>query len=195
MDVFHLQAALRTLAALCADEAHPMGPHTADALLATVANAAFAPSGPRHVDPGIMTILANSAHPAAAAVLAAHALLPWGSNPVETRTEANVAALISVATLLGPEGPFFAPDIRLGLVYMRPDSYYPLHLHDADETYFIIAGRALWIAGDDVRMREAGDVIHHPGLLPHAFRTGPEGFLAVWRWSGDINTTSYAFVE
>jgi mannose-6-phosphate isomerase-like protein (cupin superfamily) len=78
---------------------------------------------------------------------------------------------------------------------MRPESYYPLHLHDADETYAIIAGQALWTAGDDTRMRGAGDMIHHPSLMPHAFRTGPEGFLAIWRWSGDINTHSYAFIE
>ncbi|MGB5560546.1 MAG: hypothetical protein WBN04_21345 [Paracoccaceae bacterium] len=38
-------------------------------------------------------------------------------------------------------------------------------------------------------------MIHHPSLMPHAFRTGSEGFLAIWRWSGDINTHSYAFVE
>ena len=103
--------------------------------------------------------------------------------------------MISVATLMGPDGPILAPDVRLGLVYMRPESYYPMHLHDADETYVIIAGQAFWIAGDDIRMRGAGDMIHHPSQMPHAFKTGPEGFLAIWRWSGDINTESYAFVE
>ena len=85
--------------------------------------------------------------------------------------------------------------MRLGLVYMQPEGYYPLHLHDADETYAIIAGRTLWTAGDDIRMRGAGEMIHHPSLMPHAFRTGFEGFLAIWHWSGDINTHSYAFVE
>jgi len=103
--------------------------------------------------------------------------------------------MISVATLMGPDGPIPAPDVRLGLVYMRPDSYYPLQLHDADETYVIVTGQALWTAGEDVRMRRAGELIHHPSLMPHAFRTGPEGFLAIWRWSGDINTHSYAFIE
>ncbi len=117
------------------------------------------------------------------------------SNPVEDLTEGKIAAIISVATLMGPEGPIPAPDVRLGLAYMPPDSYYPLHVHDADETYVIVAGQALWTAGDDVRMRGPGAMIHHPSLLPHAFLTGSEGFLAVWRWSGDINTHSYAFIE
>jgi hypothetical protein len=27
--------------------------------------------------------------------------------------------------------------------------------------------------------------------MPHAMRAGPEGFLAMWRWSGDIGFDSY----
>jgi mannose-6-phosphate isomerase-like protein (cupin superfamily) len=155
----------------------------------------FEQAPPCLLDEGIHTVLAGSEHPVARAALKAHHLLPWGSNPVEGSTEEDIAAMISVLTLMGPEGPIPAPDVRLGLVYMRPESYYPLHLHDADETYAIIAGQALWTAGDDTRMRGAGDMIHHPSLMPHAFRTGSEGFLAIWRWSGDINTHSYAFIE
>ncbi|MEZ5868756.1 MAG: dimethylsulfonioproprionate lyase family protein [Defluviimonas denitrificans] len=43
---------------------------------------------------------------------------------------------------MGPDGPIPAPDLRLGLLFQRPDSYYPLHNHDADETYVILAGEA-----------------------------------------------------
>lgn len=176
-------------------EADPQGPHTAKTLVVTPSPASFDPVPPCLLDEGIRTVLANSNHATARSVLRAQKFLPWGSNPVEGNTENSIAAMISVASLLGPEGPIPAPDVRLGLVYMQPESYYPLHLHDADETYAIIAGQALWTAGDDIRMREAGDMIHHPSLMPHAFRTGPEGFLAIWRWSGDINTHSYAFIE
>lgn len=176
-------------------EADPQGPHTAKVLKSTPSPVSFVSSPPCLMDAGIRTVLANSDHPAARAILDVQDRLPWGSNPVEGSTEKSIAAMITVATLLGPEGPIPAPDVRLGLVYMQPDCYYPLHLHDADETYAIIAGQALWTAGDDVRMRGAGDMIHHPSLMPHAFRTGAEGFLAIWRWSGDINTHSYAFIE
>jgi len=31
--------------------------------------------------------------------------------------------------------------------------------------------------------------------MPHAFRAGPDGFLALWRWSGDVNTHSYTFLD
>lgn len=189
------QEMLETISDVYEAETDPLGPHTAKTLKTTPAPKAFDPVPPCLLDQGIQTVLATSNHTTARAVLKAHNLLPWGSNPVEGNTEISIAAMISVATLLGPEGPIPAPDVRLGLVYMRPDCYYPLHIHDADETYAIIAGHALWTAGDDVRMRGAGEMIHHPSLMPHAFRTGPEGFLAIWRWSGDINTHSYAFIE
>lgn len=192
-DLFHTM--VQAISAVYEAEADPQGPHAARMLAVTPSPVAFDPVPPCLLDAGIRLVLGQSDHPVAKCVLGAQALLPWGSNPVEGNTEPGIASLISVATLMGPEGPIPAPDARLGLVYMRPDSYYPLHLHDADETYAIIAGHALWTAGDDVRIRGAGDMIHHPGLMPHAFRTGPDGFVALWRWSGDINTHSYAFIE
>lgn len=189
------QDMLEAISVVYEAEPDPQGPHTAKTLVVTPPPASFDPVPPSLLDEGIRTVLANSNQAAARSVLRAQNILPWGSNPVEGNTENRIAAMISVASLLGPEGPIPAPDVRLGLVYMQPESYYPLHLHDADETYAIIAGQALWTAGDDIRMREAGDMIHHPSLMPHAFRTGAEGFLAIWRWSGDINTHSYAFIE
>ena len=192
-NIFHDM--LRAIAEVYETEADPQGPHTAKTLLVTPSPVAFNPVLPCLFDAGIRAVLADSTHPTARSVLTAQKFLSWGSNPVEGNTEESIAAMISVLTLMGPEGPIPAPDVRLGLVYMRPECYYPLHLHDADETYAIIAGQALWTAGDDTRMRGAGDMIHHPSLMPHAFRTGSEGFLAIWRWSGDINTHSYAFIE
>ncbi len=186
---------LDALATIYEAEPDPQGPYTAQTLRVTPSPVAFDRLPPCLLDGGIRSVLESSPHPAARATLAAQDVLPWGSNPVEDNTEASIAAMISVATLMGPDGPIPAPDVRLGLVYMRPDCYYPLHIHDADETYVVLAGQALWTAGDDIRMRGAGDMVHHPSLMPHAFRTGPEGFVALWRWSGDINLHSYAFIE
>ena len=192
-DPFHLM--LEEIAKVFDAEPDPQGPHAAQTLRRTRSLSGFDTGAPCTLDAGIRSILATSAHPVAHTALAAMDRMPWGSNPVESQTEHAIAAMISVATLIGPEGPIPAPDLRLGLVYMQPDCFYPLHNHDADETYVIVAGQALWIAGDDVRVRRTGDMIHHPSLMPHAFRTGPEGFLALWRWSGDINTHSYAFIK
>ena len=188
------QVMLEEIAKVYEAENDPQGSHTAQTLRLNRSQYAFGVVPPCTLDAGIRTVLAISAHPVARTMLSTLDRMPWGSNPVADRTENAIAAMISVANLMGPEGPISAPDVRLGLLYMRPDCFYPLHTHDADETYVIVAGQALWTAGDDVRIRGAGNMIHHPSLMPHAFRTGPEGFLALWRWSGDINTHSYTFV-
>lgn len=168
---------------------------TAHALQTTPAPGAFVSQVPCALDEMIRALLMTSEHPAAARILAAQDLIPWGTNPVADRMSESAAAICAVTTLIGPDGPIPAPYLRLGLFYQRPNSYYALHSHDADETYVILAGRAFWTAGDDRRMRGPGDYIHHPSLMPHAFRTGSEGVLAMWRWSGDVNTHSYAFVD
>lgn len=187
-------ALLETLAAVYHAEGRDEATRTAHTLLTTPAPEAFAPQSACALDQLMRGLLSNSDHPAAAAILAAQDLIPWGTNPVADRMSDDAAAICAVTTLMGPDGPIPAPDLRLGLFYQRPDSYYALHSHDADETYVILAGCAFWTAGDDRRIRMPGDYIHHPSLMPHAFRTGPEGVLALWRWSGDVNTHSYAFL-
>lgn len=149
---------------------------------------------PCSLDAEIRACLASSTLPVAQAILAAQDFIPWGINPVAGLMTEQAAAMVAVCTLLDPDGPIVSPDFRLGLLYMRPGSYYPLHDHDADETYVLIAGSALWTAGDDRRWRHAGEAIHHPSHMPHAFRTGDTGFVALWRWSGDINNHSYRFL-
>jgi mannose-6-phosphate isomerase-like protein (cupin superfamily) len=142
----------------------------------------------------LATASAPGAHPAAALVAAAQPCLPWGANPVDGRMSAEAAAATAAATLLGPGDPIRSDDLLLGLFWQRPDSYYALHNHDADETYVILAGGADWRAGEDRRWRGPGERIHHPSGLPHAFRAGPQGLLAAWRWSGDVNFHSYTML-
>ena len=38
-------------------------------------------------------------------------------------------------------------------------------------------------------------MIHHPSMLAHAFRTGRQGVLAMWRWSGDVSTQNYRMLD
>ncbi|MCV2872211.1 dimethylsulfonioproprionate lyase family protein [Defluviimonas sp. WL0050] len=187
-------ALLTALADIYRAEGRDAAERTAHALTTTPAPEAFERQTPCALDALMRDLLATSDHPAAQAILAAQDLIPWGTNPVADRMSDDAAAICAVTTLMGPDGPIPAPDLRLGLFYQRPNSYYALHNHDADETYVILAGEAFWTAGEDRRTRRPGDMIHHPSLMPHAFRTGPEGVLALWRWSGDVNTHSYAFL-
>ena len=195
MSAPELNALIDAIAAIYRSEGREEADRTVQALLATPAPAAMSRRAPCPYDRAIRDLLSASSTTAAKALLAAQAFVPWGTNPVAAQMTDDAAAMIAVAELLGPEGPLPAPDLRLGLLYQRPDTYYPLHNHDADETYVLLAGQALWTAGDDVRMRNAGEMIHHPGLMPHAFRAGPLGFVALYRWSGDINQQSYTFLD
>jgi quercetin dioxygenase-like cupin family protein len=189
--LYDLQCAL---ADVCRGEGRAAADRTAEILLASTSVDLGSQATVAPFPAEMAALLSASPHPAAAPVLAGMSRLPWGTNPVISRTSARVAEICTVATLMSPEGPIHAENLRLGLFYQRPFSYYPLHNHDADETYVILAGRAFWTAGEDRRMRDAGEYIHHPSLMGHAFRTGAEGFLALWRWSGDVNTHSYAFL-
>lgn len=186
---------LCAIADVFAAEPRPEASASAAALLSAPSGTLLQPRPACELDLGIQSLLASSTHPAAAAIVAAQERIPWGTNPVADRVDAGFSSICAVATLMGPEGPVACPDHRLGLFYQRPDCYYALHAHDADETYVIIAGSALWTAGADLRQRGAGEMVHHPSLMPHAFRTGAEGLIALWRWSGDISVSSYAMLD
>lgn len=181
---------LKALAQLCQSEPRREAAATAEALLAGKPNLPLQP--PCALDAGIRNLAAApEALPEVQAILAAQDLIPWGVSPLGHLQTAKIGAVKAVATLMGPGAPIENDRLLFGLYYQSPNSYYPLHDHLADETYMILSGRALWTAGTETRWREAGEAIHHPSRMPHAFRTGDEGVLAIWRWSGDLSFDSY----
>lgn len=186
---------LNELGAIFREEGRPAAERAAEALESGTVLPPISAQPACVFDKEIRALLARGDHPVAAAILAAHELIPWVGNSIARPLRPDAADMSAVATLLGPEGPIVVPDLRLGLFYQQPDTYYALHNHDADETYVILCGETLWTAGDDIRKRGPGNMVHHPSLMPHAFRSGPDGFLALWRWSGDINRESYAFLD
>lgn len=139
----------------------------------------------------IRDLLLASPLPSANAMLAVLDQIPWGINPVSGQASAEALSSYVSSDLMGPDSPVFSENLRVGLFYQRPDARYGLHSHAAEETYIILAGRALWTAGDAQKEMGAGDYVHHSTYLPHACQTGPEGVLALWRWSGDIGVGSY----
>jgi gentisate 1,2-dioxygenase len=163
---------------------------TADALV-SFANPEFAPNQVGDESDTIRALLAASPLAVAHAALAVHDELPWGYNPIADQVAAGDDAMYSVLALMGPDAPLFSTTFRAGLYYQKPNTRYGLHSHAAVETYVIIAGRALWTAGDAQREMTAGSSVHHSTYLPHACQTGDEGVVALWRWSGDIGIESY----
>jgi len=181
---------LAEMAAVFHAEGRDCATQTADHL-ASYANPAFEPSLNDNGSETIRTLLAASPLAVAHAALSAHDHLPWGHNPISSQISAEDQAMYSVLNLMGPDAPLYCPNLRAGLYYQRPNSRYGLHSHAAVETYVIIAGQALWTAGDAQREVTVGHSVHHSTYLPHACQTGDEGVVALWRWSGDIEVDSY----
>lgn len=181
---------LHALAGLTASEPRPEAQATADALRA--ATGTDFPAQPASaLSPGILQTANLPGHPAAKLIHAAHPWLHRQDSPAASLQPTSLRAIKSIVTLLGPDAPIPSETLLFGLFYQAPGSYYPLHAHNAAETYTVLSGSALWQAGDCRFPVTAGDPIHHPPNLPHAMRAGPEGFLATWRWSGDIGFESY----
>ena len=189
----HLLASclITTVASLIGREGREPALTTAALLQAADPAPLARPALPCDDDTAIRAVFAQTPLPTSAHILSAQALIPWGSNPVAQRLAPHERPPYCVATLLGPDGPLPCATHRAGFFFQRPNTYYGLHRHNAAETYTIIAGSALWTAGGSTQMRHAGDAIHHPSLMPHAFRAGPSGFVAIWRWDGDIAIDSY----
>lgn len=181
---------LTALADLTALEPRPEAQVTAGGLRAGT-DTDFPAQEPSTLSPGILHAASLPGHPAAHLVHAAHQWLPWADSPAASLQPTGLRAIKSIVTLLGPGAPIPSDTLLFGLFYQVPGSYYPLHAHNAAETYTVLAGSALWQAGDRRFPTAAGDPMHHPPNLPHAMRAGPKGFLAMWRWSGDIGFESY----
>ncbi|MFM7335429.1 MAG: dimethylsulfonioproprionate lyase family protein [Tabrizicola sp.] len=181
---------LQALADLTAHEPRPEAQSTAEALRAA-ATTDFPEQTPSALADGILHTASRPSHPVAKLIQDAHRWLPWQDSPIAAQQPDQLRAIKSVVTLLGPGAPIPSQTLLFGLFYQAPNAYYPLHTHNAAETYTIIAGSALWQAGDQSFPTTIADPIHHPPNLPHAMRAGPDGFLALWRWSDDIGFDSY----
>lgn len=184
-----IRSLLAEMAAAFAAENRPEATQTADIL----SRASFAahPTLTEDDTNAIRALLFSSPHPCAPAMAASHDALPWGVNPVARKVRPEHDDIYAVCDLMGPDSPVRSTHLRAGLYYQRPNRRYALHSHAAEETYVIIAGSALWTAGDTKKLLGPGDTVHHTTYMPHACQTGPEGVIALWRWNGDIGTDSY----
>jgi hypothetical protein len=128
--------------------------------------------------------------PATDRVPASLEALPWvrGSKPMPPA----FADCYLFNVLIGDGSPAPQPELLAGLYLQAPGSFYPSHLHAAEEIYVVLSGTAEWQQGsDDFRPWPPGSVIRHASREPHAMRTGDAPLLALWAWIGDLDTDSY----
>ncbi|MEM9735781.1 MAG: dimethylsulfonioproprionate lyase family protein [Pseudomonadota bacterium] len=119
--------------------------------------------------------------------------LPWHYSGLEDgRIRPEISKYLATCEVLGSRGIVDHPTVRVGLFFQGPNIDYVERVHGAEETFVMLAGTGEWRRGAEAwRGAGVGDEIHHPSMLPHQSRTGSEGFLALWRWTGDIRISTY----
>ena len=85
----------------------------------------------------------------------------------------------------GPRGPIPSQSTACGILFLGPNTKYPLHAHQAEEIYVVLSGTALWKMGDkDWAARQPLEIIHHESWIPHAMQTQEEPLITMYMWRG-----------
>jgi quercetin dioxygenase-like cupin family protein len=95
--------------------------------------------------------------------------------------------------IVGPQDgpPALAVDSRIaiGVLLLGPHTHYPLHSHPAVEVYHTLTEEGEWWRDPGPWRREpSGSAIYHTANIPHATRTGADPLLAIYLWTGDLET-------
>ena len=97
----------------------------------------------------------------------------------------HMLASYGYAEIVGKQGPFFSKRIRAGIAVYGPGINYPLHQHDAEEIYVVLAGSASFRLGDSEPVsRSAGAVIHHASMMGHGLHTNDDTLVIFYLWQG-----------
>jgi len=140
----------------------------------------------------VQRVLENARHSpvadVAAHLLPVHSSLPWVYHYTPRSTEEDLSDRIAFAELIGPDGPMQTPNCRIGFTVMAERTMYPMHRHPAVELYLVISGLAQWQTPRSNRFVPPGEFVLHGANEPHSMRTFDEPLLALWSWSGDIQT-------
>jgi mannose-6-phosphate isomerase-like protein (cupin superfamily) len=127
----------------------------------------------------------------AAALAAIPRALPWDYQYPPHPSAGDLAKKIGFAELIGPDGPMYAPQCRVGFTLLAADTFYPSHAHPAIELYLVIAGHAEWTASNTRQVVAPGGFVLHRSNEPHAMRTQTEPLLALYSWSGNLDTAAF----
>ena len=140
--------------------------------------------------------LRSAVHPSAIAVRRAHQVLHWAATSIlDDYAPSSVSRHFTAVSIMGPGQFVEHGSLRAGLYMQTPNSYYPLHNHEAVETYVILQGQVEWTSGDVTETYGPGKIVHHTAYMPHAFQTFDSPFLAFWRWGGNIAVDTYSMLD
>ncbi len=142
----------------------------------------------RHLDAGLAA--ARQVDPDLGAALEAIApLLDWHRIPPHVpRPPEPFMDDYAYTKIVGPGGVYPGDDFMLGLFIIGPHQFYPDHLHDAPEFYWLFSGPSNWRFAVDApwNVKLAGALQWNQAHLSHAMQTGEVALFSLWAWTRDI---------
>jgi quercetin dioxygenase-like cupin family protein len=79
------------------------------------------------------------------------------------------------------------PSVRVGIGVWGPHLEYPLHEHEAEELYHVLAGTPAFGTEDGTWTDSVpGDAVHNPPWHRHAQRFGAEPTVLLYCWTGAV---------
>jgi mannose-6-phosphate isomerase-like protein (cupin superfamily) len=157
-----------------------------------------APATSPIVDAQLDTACANSGPQGSASQVAAEALLAasdqltWRTSYRDREGEPDIAAFsrnFTATSIIGAGRPLSSNKVTAGFSLQAPDTYYPGHLHHAEESYWIIGGVGDWkVATQPWFPVNAGDSIFHPSGVRHTMQTNEHAMLTVWLWTSHLDS-------
>jgi hypothetical protein len=116
--------------------------------------------------------------------------LPWRYGYAPRADAPELESAMGWAEIVGPAAPFVSNEVGFGLTLLGPRVYYPPHRHPAVELYRIVVGRPHWTVGAATSIHGPGEAILHHSDVVHAMRTEKEPLLAIYSWTGDVESPS-----
>ncbi|MEM9519864.1 MAG: dimethylsulfonioproprionate lyase family protein [Actinomycetota bacterium] len=136
---------------------------------------------PTGTDPGVDAVLEEFLR------IAPH--LPWRRTAgyLDVLSEEYLANY-GYVQLVGPAPSVIEhPTVRVGIGVWGPDLHYPLHEHEAEELYHVLAGEPAFGTEDGHWVRSTpGDAVHNPPWHRHAQRFGSAPTVLLYCWTGAV---------
>jgi hypothetical protein len=143
----------------------------------------------RHL-PAVLDHTRRTAPNVAAALGPIAERLPWRYGYAPRGDTPDLDSAMGWAELVGPVAPIVSREVCFGLTLIGPHTHYPPHRHPATELYRIVVGHPHWTVDATTSVRGPGTAILHESNVVHAMRTEDEPLLAIYSWTGDVDTPS-----
>ena len=107
----------------------------------------------------------------------------WGGADLRgERLPKDLSNAMPFCELIGPNGMFYDKNVRVGLWMQSPGIVYGPRSHAAEETFYILSGKAIWW-NEDNGYRSLGrcEYVFHRSNVEHTSTTKESHVMAIWR--------------